>query len=429
MKDVFCTVFEMIINYCEGFLYIGFCRTVFHERKKSSALFFFFSVLIGSAYSAYMYADIPVADTWVLLLIPLLYSLICFDDPLPERIFWIILMDSVVIGITDVLYALYYRVFGSEILFIMEDGLRRIPVVLLTNLFIGAGLQILIRQKRKSLYEFRSLVLLVAINLSCLGLMNLSYYLYDMGYCNENHFFILAALSFFTSAASVVLYRVISTYVARENERQSAELLVRNAEDKLRELSRYYEVLRGIRHDLNNHINVIVGLYSEGKEAEGEEYVRELKNRIVETYVSGNSSVDALLAFKASDMKQAGIRFLCTLENLSELPVNTSTFCAVLGNLLDNAMEALLREQKKTTDPYIEFVIRRSRNQLIISCENPVNENTLLMKNGEYVTSKKDGLHGLGIRNIKMLVRENGGTCDFSVRNGRFSAHIWFPFL
>ena len=97
------------------------------------------------------------------------------------------------------------------------------------------------------------------------------------------------------------------------------------------------------RHDLTNKLIV---LKNEIEQGEKENVIREIdkiiENNHTESYISdsGNQVIDALLNTKYSIAKENGIQFLLKIFIPEELPVNQCDLGVVLGNALDNAIEA-----------------------------------------------------------------------------------------
>ena len=120
MKDsnLWLILFEILINLYEGALYIFFCNSVFHSHKRHLCWAILFSVLIGIAYSLYSFFEIPLTDACVFVL-PIIYSLIVFDTPPVECVFWNIIMGTFVFGCVNLCYAIYTIFLAASISHLM----------------------------------------------------------------------------------------------------------------------------------------------------------------------------------------------------------------------------------------------------------------------------------------------------------------------
>lgn len=121
-----------------------------------------------------------------------------------------------------------------------------------------------------------------------------------------------------------------------EAQKQEAALYLKNVEEQ-------YQRTRELRHDLKNHVSLLSMLLQEGKYPEMADYLRIFGDDIDSLSIpvkSGNLVVDALLADKAARAKKDNIPMELSLCDLTELSLKPDEICALLGNLLDNALEA-----------------------------------------------------------------------------------------
>ena len=157
------------------------------------------------------------------------------------------------------------------------------------------------------------------------------------------------------------------------------------------------------------------------------EQARELLREISDTADSlqpslsqytGNSLIDAVIAYKAAVSEIRKISFEYSLELLPEIRIDLSDISSVISNLLDNAIEAA----EKTQDPYVEIRVFMYKDYL-----------TIIVKNRFYYvpsvpgrkipTAKKDiENHGLGMTIVSEICERNGGVFRYSTKGAWFSA-------
>lgn len=109
------------------------------------------------------------------------------------------------------------------------------------------------------------------------------------------------------------------------------------------EVQNIYQTMRGWRHDYHNHIQTLLAL--SGNEAKTREYLLKLNDDLtqVDTVLkTGNVMVDAILNSKLSLIRSKEIRVNAKAVVPTELNVSEIDLCVIIGNLLDNAMEACL---------------------------------------------------------------------------------------
>lgn len=91
--------------------------------------------------------------------------------------------------------------------------------------------------------------------------------------------------------------------------------------------------------------------------------------------------------------------------------------CVLLGNLLDNALEA---EEAVTDQREVRLVVREEEGRLWIRAENYISK-SVLRENRELRTTKPEGqLHGLDIRCMREIVKRYGGRLEFRERSSWF---------
>ena len=178
----------------------------------------------------------------------------------------------------------------------------------------------------------------------------------------------------------IILYLAsdIVLYVSMQMASRNAELNVRNEileeqvrdqEDYYRELTRNYEDIRKMRHDIDNHLYTMQALLEEGQIEEAAMYSQRVakENASLKMFADCRNTVAAAyLEKKAEDLQNDGILFQAEIH-LPELHSisNTDLIC-VFGNLLDNAQEACV----KTEDPWIELNASFQQPYLKIVCRN-----------------------------------------------------------
>lgn len=180
---------------------------------------------------------------------------------------------------------------------------------------------------------------------------------------------------------------------------------------------------RQSRHDLKHQIIYLLDL-SEKKEYDKlDVYLKKLINwEPLEGLVIANTEnfmIDALVNYKYSFAKRNGIAFRAKLEVPTSLPFEDADLCIILGNALDNAMEAGLRGNVPT--PYVDLKIKYDRGSLIMIIENSFDGKIRKNQNGKILTRKQEvENHGIGIDSISRAADKYHGFLDIESDNGKF---------
>lgn len=206
---------------------------------------------------------------------------------------------------------------------------------------------------------------------------------------------------------------------------------------KVKMLGEQYELLQRtwmenamLFHDMDNHLQTIYYLAGEGKCQEIQEYIARISRPIEQ--LSGSlwtnvGIVDAVL----NDKKRLAQEMGCRLDINAQLPVNTGIagddFCTILANLIDNAIESVVRERSAPEEEppvTIDVAIRRIHHFVMIRIANPCRQD-LKRKRGLFGTTKSDRLHhGWGLKRIGQVVQRYNGSFDCEVSAGRFVATV-----
>lgn len=187
-----------------------------------------------------------------------------------------------------------------------------------------------------------------------------------------------------------------------------------------------YRKMRGWRHDFHNHIQTMKAYMNMRRYAETEEYLDRLDEdlKTVDTVLkTGNVMVDAVLNSKLTLIGERNIPVDATALVPHDISVSGVDLSVLIGNVLDNAMEACMKvpEQERFIRIYIDIV----KKQLYISVTNSMAGKARKL-GGAYLTSKS-GSHGLGLARIDNIVAKYHGYLNRQSENGVFATEVMLP--
>jgi signal transduction histidine kinase len=270
---------------------------------------------------------------------------------------------------------------------------------------------------------------LIAVVILAIGL---DYYYPDL-FVKYDRILNVPALAIHLAVALAVMAALIigfsNTYLDEKARReQYARTIEANYQQQLYYMENLEQLiyrLKAERHDFNHHLGVIYGLL-EDREIEA---VRNYAQKLVNTAVGFQNMVNvpyaivrAMLNYKLSAVKENQIRLQLKINLPGGLPLNEFDLTVILGNLLDNAMEACAKIAAE--DRYIDLSIRYQPNYLIIRIENPLGAGPVLPEGDNRTTKQDRQNHGFGLNNIEYLVNKNHGFFKISRKNGVFTAGV-----
>lgn len=190
--------------------------------------------------------------------------------------------------------------------------------------------------------------------------------------------------------------------------------------DRQRELDR-------MRHDWKNHVNTIQTMWEKGESEQAMRYVASLAEESssnIYTILSGNEVADAILNLKYEKAKEKGIEFRFK-GNLSSLScIEPVDICVLLGNALDNALEACGKSEE---DSKIHLTATESKGFLLLTMENSLHA-PIVLREGRPVTSKKHASeHGFGVMGMEHVAQKYNGDLRFEIAEKIFKVQVMLP--
>ena len=178
-------------------------------------------------------------------------------------------------------------------------------------------------------------------------------------------------------------------------------------------------------HDLKHQIHALRNANKE----ELDRYLGEIEEsvEIYEAIVkTGNDVFDTILTEKSLYCKKHGIVVSCVADGSQLGFIDTIDLYAILGNAMDNAIEAVEKIEEKEKRQ-IDVMIYRQHNFLVMNIINPLSEQ-LIYEDGLPLTKKADKFsHGFGLRSIRQILRKYEGFLNISEEDGCFSLKMLIP--
>lgn len=182
---------------------------------------------------------------------------------------------------------------------------------------------------------------------------------------------------------------------------------------------------RQIAHDIKNHIVVMKKFDESGESEELHSYIKELYKELTEHEIqvwTGIEIVDYLLTQKLKRAEQENIKVVVDAGKIDRLPFSNPEIVSILGNLLDNAVEACERVSNK--ERWIDFEIQKKNGIFFLKITNSMEMIPEKGKTHLFSMKKERELHGYGLNNVRRIVEKYNGEMYCATEEGMFSVTI-----
>lgn len=422
------TIFDLIDILgilLEIYIVILFYNLVFENKtnrriQKNIFLFFYFIVLLLAIKIPYLNNNILLIafiSTFLLsflynnkMVINLLYSLVIFSLLITSEMFVgliLTMMLSVDVSViqSDAIYYLCGVMFSKFILFVILKILSAI------------------KSTRDNLLKIKKvipLLLLTASTAYIIYIISVTAYYYE-----NNTITIMTIIGIMMLLlANIFIIHFIDSITQSEHTKQRLEF----AENQLLiQTEHYNQVINNqikiakIYHDMNNSFISILGYFETKEYNIAKNKIKSLHNNFSESnhvITSSNACIDAILNDKNDKACQQNIRIDFRLNIPPMINIDVIDLCIIIGNALDNAIEACLKIEN-ISERYILFQINDKDEYISIYIENSIDlrKNKILLKNDKL-------LHGYGKINIQALCTKYKGNAIFEKTKSCFKTFI-----
>lgn len=217
------------------------------------------------------------------------------------------------------------------------------------------------------------------------------------------------------------LYRMLLKAFSQKYEN---ELLAQIYSNQLDTMLESEARVKNLRHDIKHHLNGLKLLAANNDMHAIRNYLDDMENYIEnpdEIVASGNIEIDSVLNFMLQ-MAKRELRSVDIKVQLPEALVHSFDINIILGNLLENAIEA----DRQTEEKYLGVTIMLKKEILRIEIENSFNGSLLFQKDEKYhafsfgTTKENTKKHGMGLNSVRKIVQKYNGIMDVYSKDNRF---------
>jgi signal transduction histidine kinase len=254
-------------------------------------------------------------------------------------------------------------------------------------------------------------LIVLLLPLFLLVILNRAYYAYRLNVFPEEHLeFFAGLIGLFIVVLTVLSYAAVKKIVQYVENEYEAKRAVEN----LKQIEQLIDSSRKQRHDFYHQLQTVYGLLEGGSFERARDYISKMFNAISKTgelIKTDNFSVSALLNTKIGLAEAKNIDLEITVEcSLKEMTLTPLESSSLLGNLIDNALEAV--EGKSAGHRQVKVEITLEQGVYVITCSNtgdPIDpEARKNIFKPDFTT--KEGHSGLGLTIVQDIANKYEGS-------------------
>lgn len=396
------------------------------QRKPRRIFYFIVFVVLGSFYLGTSFSPVVSSALALLFIFSLAQSYkVEFIIKLAFTVLYAVLLTTVnyiAVYIMSALDATDYTIWDH---YNPEDHWMSSKVMLLgcSMMFVVIQIVRLIAKRRSFAMHYRYYFLFLIVPTITIYQINVA-----SNYSEKNIFYIVSVLgSLFLNVFIVYVFdnMVEKVQLAHVNAQLQRQMDYQDA--NYEKTVHSFKNVKSIIHDIHQQFLYIEECIKQNKLDAAGDHIKLTLNKIEGAYQrvnSGNLVIDALVTNTIAVGQANGIRIDTRIGLHSQhVHIDRYDLCVVLGNMLDNAVEAS-KKVRQAEDRYILIAIHSTASSLAIQIMNHV-EQPLTHLNSEKPNPE---YHGIGLTNISRMCEKYGGHMSIENHHRTFNNMVVLPF-
>lgn len=429
---------EVLINtFEEGMFCYLLLKQLGHKKEKDSLPYWGLAILV--LFTTILNTTVHNSNIVIFLLLvaDIIFATLCFGSSHSSRFFWGCAASAIGIASNTIVFSLASMFTNYNLNSLAVPSFIRIQMTLIylviCSMFYFTIIEIT-SKKTITLPRILRIFLFVLLSLGIIAsdkLIGLSIAIHNTADTEIGAFHILG----FTGIVylgillgCIILFEVLGDYY-QKNTRLTMQLREANlVQNHFENIQASMKTLRQWKHDYHHHTQTMQLLAENNQFSELKSYLSELNDtfaNVTSMVSTGHPTLDAILSSKILIAKSNGIVVEQVIFLPESLTVPQTDLCIILGNLLDNAIEAC-KKKDLLQPPYINITIKIHKDMLYLKIINS-SDGIYVMDNNSFLSTKKQGEHGYGFKSINKIVEHYGGFAKYEPKERSFAATIMIP--
>lgn len=235
----------------------------------------------------------------------------------------------------------------------------------------------------------------------------------DISYGTDmNPLYLVVAIGLLYTSIVIVFYTI--SLQEQENVRHNLELANHHYAMQKEYYEQYraqQEQTRALWHDIRKYLRAVE---AESGSTASLEQLQEMVDSISPVVDVGNRVVSIILNEYVQIANEAETMLVLDVQIPSELPIIAADLYIVLGNTLDNALDACAEFPKN--ERIISLQLRMHNQMLFYRISNPYQI--------AHFRRKRNQFHGYGLKNVRECVTRNNGNMNISTENDTYTVTV-----
>lgn len=346
-----------------------------------------------------------------------------------QAVFYAVALSAIA-SASEILVALLFGVVNWEYETIINSMVLNMICLILSKVFTVLIIVLIYKKRKRAFSHIKTSTFAQFMFLPFSTVLTIIVFLYYLLNNMESPKWLLI-ISIMTVILLILSNVLVFYLLDRQEEFRAMEERLRQVDLLLQAQKEYYDELcssqQEIRQSRHDQKNLLLAILAELDHHNIPKLYRMINSRLkrLDRVLLANprdSVLESILYVKQQGAKRHGIRIDGEIKLTKEPVADELEIAVMLSNLLDNAVESLVRDHAR--DPIRCMVYERGENLMLVvenSVHHPVNVRNL-------ATTKADKkYHGLGLPSVQTLANENGGMLEISCENNTFVASVVLP--
>lgn len=384
------------------------------ERLKRSGIFYLLCIIFVGllGFLPFLFEN-SVAQIVVIMMLELCFSVLVLSRGIGSKLFFSAFYNMILLFTNFfVIYGLVWFLQSNIEMLCKEGTTLRMMALVINKVMLVCILIFAIMIKKRKQFEYQEWLSVLFMYSGILITGSVLTNITKSGHLNVSEegqlIGIAIGLLAVSIAISICIYKLNQQNYYR-TENKILNMRIQGEMDVLSKIEEMYNDNQILRHDLKRYLMVVQGMLSSGETGQAIQYLEKVtENRFEQTqiYFTNSSVVNAVLNDKAETCRKNSICYEAKITG--KIPEQGQIEIGmILSNLIDNAIEAEMKEVKEKRK--IEIGLSKYKGMYMIRVENYIGK-SVLGKNPELKSGKEDGKkHGIGIKSVRKMVGELNG--------------------